>query len=415
MSAKYSLSHYRPSDVRCDAIVVSSSYPLEAISSSQIFWSRLMSTKYYTTLHESPLTENLNPDQLSELESVEQVYPFRSNEYYMSLINHENPNDPIRKIIVPDPLELKNTGSLDPSGEESYSPLPGLQHKYPQTAVLLVSNTCAGICRFCFRKRLFTGANPPPTCDIGKAIDYLQTKPDVTDVLLSGGDPLMLSPSKLDQILTKVRELTSIPIIRIGTKVPAFDPWRITENTDFCDVLTKHIDPEQKIYVMSHFNHPQEITDSSRSAITSLKKTGVELMNQTPILDGINDNPDVMASLFNTLSQIGVSPYYVFQCRPTSGNLHLTVPIEQALHVVHHAQARCSGLTKRARYIMSHKSGKIEIIGKTSKHIFMKYHQAALSENINSMLVYKPNANARWLEDYHHRLTDMVPKMTWLF
>ncbi len=374
-----------------------------------------MSTRYYNTLHESPLNENLNPGQLSALESVERVYPFRSNEYYLSLINQGNPNDPIRKIIVPDPRELSNTGSLDPSGEESYTPIPGVQHKYPQTALLMVSNTCAGICRFCFRKRLFTGANPPPICDIDKATDYLQSKPDVSDVLLSGGDPLMLAASKLDQILTRVREITTIPTIRIGTKVPAYDPHRLTEDSDFCDVLVKHADPEHKIYLISHFNHPQEITDSSRSAISALKNTGVELINQTPILDGVNDNPDIMALLFKTLSQIGVSPYYVFQCRPTCGNSHLTVPIEQALHVVHEAQARCSGLAKQARYIMSHKTGKIEILGKTSKHIFMKYHQATSPADINNMLVYKPNAKALWLEDYHHRLTDMVPKKMWLF
>jgi lysine 2,3-aminomutase len=374
-----------------------------------------MSTRYFNSIHKSPLIEILDPDQVSKLESVERVYPFRSNEYYLSLINYNSPNDPIKRIILPDPQELAITGTLDPSGEEGYTPIPGVQHKYPQTALLLVSNTCAGICRFCFRKRLFTGENPPPTCDMKKAIDYLQAQPDLTDVLLSGGDPLMLDASKLDQILCKVRELPTKPIIRIGTKVPAYDPHRITDNSDLCDVLAKHATPEEKIYLISHFNHPHEVTDSSKSAISALKKTGVELTNQTPILDGVNNNPEVMASLFKMLAKIGVPPYYVFQCRPTSGNRHLTVPIEQAMHVIHEAQACCSGLAKRARYIMSHKSGKIEIVGKTSKHIFMKYHQAASLSDLNSMLVFKPNPRARWLEDYHQRLTDMVPKMTWLF
>jgi len=151
-----------------------------------------MSTRYFNSIHESPLSGILDHDQASKLESVERVYPFRSNEYYLSLIDHKNPSDPIKRIILPDPQELTKTGTLDPSGEEGYTPIPGLQHKYPQTALLLVSNTCAGICRFCFRKRLFTGENPPPTCDMKRTIDYLQTQPDLTDVLLSGGDPLML-------------------------------------------------------------------------------------------------------------------------------------------------------------------------------------------------------------------------------
>jgi len=374
-----------------------------------------MTTRYFNSIHESPLKESLDPEELSKIQSVEKVYPFRSNDYYLSLINQGNPHDPIRRIIVPDLKELENPGSLDPSSEDSYTPIPGVQHKYPQTALLMVSNTCAGICRFCFRKRLFTGENPPPVCDINKAIDYLQTQPDLTDILLSGGDPLMLGASKLDNILSRVHELPTKPIIRIGTKVPAYDPHRLTDNSDICDVLAKYANPEEKTYIISHFNHPQEITESSRAAITALKNTGSELNNQTPILDGVNDNSEVMASLFKTLARMGVSPYYVFQCRPTSGNQHLTVPIEQAMHVIHEAQACCSGLAKRARYIMSHKSGKIEIVGKTSKHIFMKYHQAASPSDLNSMLVFKPNSKARWLEDYQHRLTDMVPKMTWLF
>ncbi|PWR72613.1 KamA family radical SAM protein [Methanospirillum lacunae] len=374
-----------------------------------------MSTKYYNSVHETSLSDVLDPDQVLKMEDVERVYPFRSNEYYLSLINHNNPNDPIKRIILPDPCELANPGSLDPSGEEEYSPLPGVQHKYPQTAMLLVSNTCGGICRFCFRKRLFTGENPPPICDTKKAVDYLQTQKDLTDVLLSGGDPLMLGASKLDQILSMIRELPTKPIIRIGTKIPAYDPHRLTDDSDLRDVLAKHTSPEEKIYLISHFNHPQEITSSSKAAISALKNTGAELTNQTPILQGINNEPDIMASLFNILSKLGVPPYYVFQCRPTSGNRHLTVPIEQAMHVIHEAQSCCSGLTKRARYIMSHKSGKIEIVGKTSKHIFMKYHQAASLSDLNSMLVFKPNSRARWLEDYQHRLTDMVPKMTWLF
>lgn len=180
-------------------------------------------------------------------------------------------------------------------------------------------------------------------------------------------------------------------------------------------MIKKHSHADRKIYVVSHFNHPIEVTDTARSAISRIKEAGIEMISQTPLIRGVNDDPFTLTSLFKKLSFMGISPYYVFQCRPTSGNWHLTVPIEKSLQIFHDAQARCSGLAKRARLIMSHKSGKIEIIGKTQKHIFMRYHQAALPEDLNSVLVYRPNPEARWLEDYQHRLSDMIPKMTWLF
>ncbi|MFH0966393.1 MAG: KamA family radical SAM protein [Methanobacteriota archaeon] len=374
-----------------------------------------MSTTYYSMLNQTGLMEYIRAEEFTALESVEKKFPFYANEYYLSLMNLDDPKDPIRKIVIPDPKELVSEGTLDPSGEQSYTVLPGLQHKYPHTAMLLVNNKCGGICRFCFRKRFFTGDNPPGTCDLSKAADYLQNKPDVTDVLLSGGDPLLLPPSELDRILSKIREISHIPIIRIGTKLPAYDPYQIIENPDLTEVLAKHTHQDRKIYVINHFNHSNEITDVARSAIGRIKETGTELINQTPLIAGVNDDPGTLATLFKHLSFMGVSPYYVFQCRPTLGNHHLSVPIERGMQVVHEAQARCSGLAKRARYIMSHKSGKIEMVGRTQKHIFMRYHQVASPEDTNKMLVYRPNPHARWLEDYKYHLSDMVPKMTWLF
>ena len=359
--------------------------------------------------------DSIHPDEFQKMESVEKKFPFSSNEYYLSLMNPADPTDPIKKIIMPDPRELTHEGSLDPSGEESYTVLPGLQHKYAQTALLLVNNQCAGICRFCFRKRFFTGNSPPATCNICRATDYLQEKPDVTNVLLSGGEPLLLPPSELDTILSKIREVSHISMIRIGSKLPAYDPGRIVNTPDLTEVIKKHSHPDRKIYVVSHFNHPVEVTDTACSAISRIKDAGAEMINQTPLIQGVNDDPVTLSSLLKKVASLGVSPYYVFQCRPTSGNRHLTVPIERGLQIFHDAQARCSGLAKRARFIMSHKSGKIEIVGKTQKHIFMRYHQAASPEDINTMLVYRPNPKALWLEDYQYRLTDMVPKTTWLF
>ena len=374
-----------------------------------------MTVTYYTQLSQTGLSDRFQPEEFQKMESVEKVYPFVANEYYLSLMNPDDPADPIRKIILPDPRELAHKGSLDPSAEESYTVLPGLQHKYPQTALLLVNNACAGICRYCFRKRLFIGDSPPPTCNICKAADYLQEKPEVTNVLLSGGDPLLLRPSELDTILSRLREVSNIPIHRIGSKALAYDPNRIVRNPDMADVIRKHTEPGRQIYIVNHFDHPVEITDTAEEAVTQLKQAGAEMINQTPLISGVNDNPSTLATLFQRLSVMGVPPYYVFQCRPTAGNRHLSIPIERGLQIFQGAQARCSGLAKRARYIMSHKSGKIEMVGRTPKHLYMRYHQAARPEDVGSMMVFRPNPEAYWLEDYQHRLTDMIPKMTWLF
>lgn len=374
-----------------------------------------MSTTYYSQLRQTGLGEVFHREEFEQMESVEKKFPFASNDYYLSLMDSTNPQDPIRRIIMPDPRELMHEGSLDPSAEESYTVLPGLQHKYPQTALVLINSRCAGICRFCFRKRLFGDAAPPPVCNICQVVDYLQNKPEVSNVLLSGGDPLLMNPSDLDHVFTKLRELSHIPIIRVGTKVPAYDPARIVNNPDLVEVLQKHSYDDRKTYVVSHFNHPVEITDTARDAISCMKHAGVEMISQTPMIRGVNDDPRVLSTLLQKLSFLGVSPYYVFQCRPTAGNRHLTVPIERGLEIFGQAQALCSGLAKRARFIMSHKTGKIEIIGKTQKHIYMRYHQAASPEDLNTMLVYRPNPQARWFDDYQHRLSDMVPKMTWLF
>ena len=357
----------------------------------------------------------IRPEEFAALESVENKFPFKSNNYYLSLMNPSDSNDPIRKIILPDPMEINKSCLLDPLDEQSYLVLPGVQHKYPQTVMLLLNNTCGGICRFCFRKELIIKNRLPNICNISRAAEYLSEKPKVTDVLLSGGDPLMSAASELDKVLTKIREISHIPVIRICTKLPAYDPGRIIENPDLTEVIAKHTHPGRQIYVVSHFNHPIEITDPARLAITRIKKTGAEMINQTPLISGVNNDPYTMASLFKHLTFMGVSPYYVFQCRPTSGNRHLTVPIEQGLQVVHEAQSMCSGLAKRARFIMSHKSGEIEIVGKTTKNVFMRYHQAVSFEDKDKMLVYRSDPQARWLEDYKHYLTDVNPKMTLLF
>ncbi|MDY7001219.1 MAG: KamA family radical SAM protein, partial [Thermodesulfobacteriota bacterium] len=201
-------------------------------------------------------------------------------------------------------------------------------------------------------------------------------------------------------IISQVREIEHVQIIRIGSKIPAYNPYRILNDPSLALMLKRYSSAHKKIYLMTQFNHPNELTHEAVSAIHSLLKSGVLAANQTPLLRGINDNPHTLSGLFKKLSFIGVPPYYVFICRPTSGNRHFAVPVEQAYTIFHQAQMNCSGLAKRARLAMSHATGKIEVTGMGQGSIYFRYHRAADDDQIGDFVVCKSNPNAFWFDDY---------------
>ena len=274
---------------------------------------------------------------------------------------------------MPDVEELNEWGELDASNEEKYTKVHGLEHKYTSTALLLVNEVCAAYCRFCFRKRLFMNENDEVTKDISQGLEYIKNNKEINNVLLTGGDPLILSTSKLEPIIQQLREIDHVKIIRIGTKVPAFNPFRIINDPSLLEMFRKYSTAQKKIYIMAHFNHPRELTSQAIEGLTTLMDSGVTLVNQTPMVKGVNDDPDVLAELFSKLSFIGVPPYYVFLCRPTLGNETYSVPVEKGYEIFEKSRIRCSGLAKRARLVMSHESGKIEVVGMTDDQIFFKY------------------------------------------
>jgi len=349
------------------------------------------------------------------LETVTDIFPFRANEYYLSLIDWKDGHDPLRRIVVPDTRELASGGSCDPSKEKDYTRQPGLQHKYDQTGLLLLTDVCAGICRFCFRKRLFMTCERETVRDVSENIEYIREHREITNVLLSGGDPLMLATRQLEPVLRELREIPHVNIIRIGSKMLAYNPYRILNDHQLVDMLSRYSTPEKRIYLMAHFNHPREVTDVTLQAAESLRKAGVIVVNQTPVLKDVNDCPETLTTLFRRLSFAGISPYYVFQCRPTLGNQFFQVPVEQSYEILQRSWQACSGLAKRARFVMSHATGKIEVVGKTAGHVFMRYHQAANKADIGRFMVFKTNPLARWFDDYHHALTDFEPRRVWLF
>ena len=374
-----------------------------------------MNPKYMSTISELDNHVGLASRERDAMETVSDKFPFRSNEYYLSLIDWKDGHDPLRRIVIPDPSELHGGGCLDPSCEKDFTRKPGLQHKYAQTGLLLLTDACGGICRFCFRKRLFMDTERETVKDVSAGIDYIREHKEITNVLLTGGDPLTLETCQLELILRRLREIDHVNIIRIGSKMLAYNPYRILNDNDLCPVLSRYSTPEKRIYLVAHYNHPRELTDVSIRAANELQKAGVIVVSQTPILNGINSEPETFTDLFRKLSFAGISPYYIFQCRPSLGNRVFQVPVEQSYEIVQKSWQACSGLAKRARFVMSHATGKIEIVGKTAGQIFMRYHQAADPANIGKFMVFRSNPVARWFDDYRHILTDFEPKKTWLF
>lgn len=340
----------------------------------------------------------LPSERRKQLRQVTKRYPFRSNNYYLNLIDWHDPRDPIRQLIVPRIEELNGQGDLDASNEAAYTVAPGVQHKYPDTAVLLCSQICGGLCRYCFRKRLFMDADQNTTVDTSKGLEYIASHPEITNVLLTGGDPLGLDTSRLTELLSALRAIPHVKIIRIGTKMPAFNPWRVLGDRRLQDALRRHSTSRQRIYIMTHFDHPRELTDLAIECVDRLIRCGVICANQCPVIRGVNDDPTVLAELYRNLSWIGCPPYYLFQMRPTAGNEPYAVPIVRGWEIFCEALRHGSGLARRARYVMSHETGKIEIVGVDDDHVYLHYQRAKDPLLRGRFLTYQRDDDAFWLD-----------------
>ncbi len=356
-----------------------------------------MGCDYITNVDQ--LTE-VSDAQRGELREVAAKFAFRSNDYYLSLINWDDPDDPIRRIVIPDAAEMEPWGRPDPSDEQAYTIMPGLEHKYDSTALLLVSNVCDGICRYCFRKRVFAESHRECVEDMPAGMEYIRKHPEISNVLLTGGDPLTLPTERLVDIVSQLRKIEHVRIIRIGTKMPVFNPFRIIEDPSLLQMIDTFSTPSQKIYIMTHFSHPREFTAAAADAISMLYKAGAVIVNQCPLIRGVNDQPEILAELFRTAAAHGVPPYYLFQCRPALGNRGYTVPIEEGYSIFEQAKSHVSGLAKRAKFVMSHSSGKIEIVGKSEDRMHFKYHRAARNDDSGRFLVCRSNPDAYWFDDY---------------
>jgi lysine 2,3-aminomutase len=275
----------------------------------------------------------------AEQQAVASVYPCKVSGYYAGLIS--SPGDAIWRQCIPDPRELEDgTQVADPLAEEALSPVPGLIHRYPDRAVLIVSNRCPVYCRFCMRKRHVGGEGDIPLAPgiLERALAYIRSTPAIRDVILSGGDPLMLDDASLQTILSRLREIPHVRIIRIGTRIPVTLPERVTP--ELCGMLGRF----HPLYINTHFNHPAEITAASARACGMLANAGIPLGNQSVLLHDVNDDITVMRDLMTGLLEVRVKPYYIHQMDLIKGTAHFRTPVSRGLEIIRSLRGYVSGM-----------------------------------------------------------------------
>lgn len=304
----------------------------------------------------------ISPEKLSrilgcdkaEVAAVNSRYPFRISPYYLELIKRVG--EPLFRQAVPDIKEMEDhQGMVDPLAEDTLSPAPNLVHKYPDRALFLVSSQCAMYCRFCTRKRKVGKASMQinqETIDAG--LKYLRNTPQIREVLISGGDPFLLSDQRIEEILRKLREIRHIKVIRIGTRTPCTLPMRITP--ELVNMLRKY----HPLYINTHFNHPAEITQQAEQACALLADAGIPLGCQTVLLKGVNDSLPVIRELLYRLLEIRVRPYYLMQADLTEGTAHFRTDIKTGLAIMRGLIGSVSGMAVPA-YILDAPEGKGKI------------------------------------------------------
>lgn len=355
-----------------------------------------------TTAEEIGQILKLSEEEIKQMGKILELYPMSITPYYLSLIDFNDPNDPIRKMCIPSIQETQLCGTFDTSGEKSNTVMEGLQHKYASTAMILSTNQCAMYCRHCFRKRLVGLSDEEVASHFDEVMHYVREHKEIHNALISGGDSFLNSNETIEKYLKALTEMEHIDFIRFGTRVPVVFPQRITEDEELLSILNKY-NQKRQINIVTHFNHPREFTPQSIEAIKKIRNLGIAVRNQTVLLKGVNDNPEVLADLLRKMTQCGVTPYYIFQCRPVTGvKNQFQVPLHQGIDIVEAAKAMQNGHGKCFKFALSHESGKIEIVGKLENgDMIFKYHQAKHTEYLGHVFIEKVAPNQCWLEDIY--------------
>ncbi|MDE5422817.1 KamA family radical SAM protein [Ancylomarina sp. DW003] len=296
--------------------------------------------------------------ELEELKLVSSKYPVRITKYYKSLIKEKN--DAIWKQSMPSLKELEDSGLTDPLSEEHDSPVKCIVHRYPDRVLFYSTSECAMFCRFCTRKRKVGKTNTVSEKDWNEGFEYIKKHPDIRDVIVSGGDPLTLSDERLDFVLSNLRKIKHVQIIRIGTRMLVVNPDRITDK--LCSILKQH----HPLYINTHFNHPDEITYESSEACNKLANAGIPLGNQSVLLKGVNDDIETMKLLMQKLLVIRVKPYYIYMMDLVQGASHFRTSVQAGLDIIEGLRGHTSGMAIPQLVIDApHGGGKIPIMPDT--------------------------------------------------
>jgi lysine 2,3-aminomutase len=294
-----------------------------------------------TTVEKLSTVIPLSAKEKTQLKLVTTKYPLSVTPYYLSLINVYDPEDPVKKQAIPsiEEITLGSLGFEDPLGERRDSVVPGLVHRYPDRVLMVLTDICPMFCRHCTRKREWhNGGWVRTPAEIKSMLDYIRRHKNLRDVILSGGDPLTLSTQRLEDVISKLRQIDHVEIIRIGTRFPVVLPHRI--DNELCDMLAKY----GPIWLNTQFNHPNEITSESAAACNRLLRAGIPVNNQSVLLRGINDDVQTQIRLCSGLLKIKVRPYYLFQCDEVRGTEHLRTPVETGIKIIDGMRGRTSGL-----------------------------------------------------------------------
>ncbi len=292
------------------------------------------------TLEDLKKYVTLTPEEEEGVKKTLQTLRMAITPYYISLIDPNNPDCPVRKQAVPTAKETYQSPAdlLDPLHEDEDSPVPGLTHRYPDRVLLLITDMCSMYCRHCTRRRFAGQKDAESAVDrIDRAIEYIAKTPQVRDVLLSGGDALMVSDERLEYIISRLRQIPHVEIVRIGSRTPVVCPQRITDN--LVNMLKKY----HPVWLNTHFNHPQEVTKEATEACARLANAGIPLGNQTVLLRGVNDCVNTMKKLMHELVKMRVRPYYIYQCDLSMGIEHFRTPVSKGLEIIEGLRGHTSG------------------------------------------------------------------------
>jgi lysine 2,3-aminomutase len=361
-------------------------------------WRDLLKNSYRTAADlAGPL--GLTAEEEQKMASIIERYPMCVNQYYFSLIDTSDRNGAIMRMAIPDLAESLEGGKADTSGEFDNTVVRGMQHKYRQTALILSTTQCAMYCRHCFRKRMVGMDGEEAAKYLPVMADYVRAHKEINNVLISGGDALLNSNEVLEKYLQYFTAISNLEFIRFGSRIPVVLPQRIYEDEALLELFRKY-GAKKSLYIVTQFNHPREITPESIRAVQALQSAGCTVRNQTVLLRGVNDKPETLALLMNELAMYQVLPYYVFQCRPASGVKHqFQVPLPEASRIVEEAKRGMNGQAKSFHFVLSHPTGKIEILGAYGKEMLFKYHQAKHAEDDSRIFSLPVSDGQCWLEE----------------